>query len=123
MPTPPDPSTNASTLAGVDSNANQLRDDLERQIAQASSTPAIFSQAVVVAAAQQALVTAQPTTKQAALPLVKSVVCALHAGAALAQAPENTLEALLNTPARRDAFAAAGALAGPITTDELGACP
>lgn len=64
VPPEPDPIVNNSTLAGVDSNKNGVRDDVERIIARKVSGIAGFNRALVVARAYQRLL-ASATVSQA----------------------------------------------------------
>lgn len=60
VPPEPSPSVNNATLAGVDSNANGVRDDVERVIARKVTTTAEFNTALVVAKAYQRLLSNTP---------------------------------------------------------------
>lgn len=53
VPPEPDPTANNATLAGVDSNSNGVRDDVERMIAREVSSASGFTRALVVARAYQ----------------------------------------------------------------------
>jgi hypothetical protein len=123
VPLAPDATTNAGTLAGVDSNRNALRDDVERELAQSAATPAQFEESVKVAVAQQALVAQPVADRAAALALLKAEFCATQAAIDAGQRPKDSIKLLTDTPQRRAAYDAAAALAGSLTSDELGVCP
>ena len=80
VPPAPDAAANSATLAGVDSNQNGLRDDVERQLAQTARTTADFSAALVYAKEYQALLTGSlPANRADALIAYSRVNCALIA--------------------------------------------
>ena len=76
VPIEPDASTNASTLAGVDGNANGIRDDAERRIASQTTSQVDFAAALEYAKSYQALITSPtPATRTAAMSAYSAVAC------------------------------------------------
>lgn len=57
VPPEPDPVANNATLAGIDANGNGVRDDVERVIANTSSTHTEFSDSMKIAKIYQAMLT------------------------------------------------------------------
>ena len=110
VPPEPDRRTNRVTLAGVDSNRNGVRDDVERKIARLSRSPAEGATILLGAAAYQRLVllpnSPEPTRMQL-LQIFSDVTCSQWA---VAQArgvydkslvyERDLLPATLNTPER-----------------------
>lgn len=110
VPPEPAPSINNATLAGVDSNRNGVRDDVERKIARLSRSPAEGATILLGAAAYQRLVllpnSPEPTRMQL-LQIFSDVTCSQWA---VAQArgvydkslvyERDLLLATLNTPER-----------------------
>lgn len=75
VPVAPDPVKNAATLAGVDSNNNGVRDDVERSLA-SMTTSADYPSALKYAAAQQKLtISPIPKTRDEALILYGQLLC------------------------------------------------
>ncbi len=124
IPVPPDPGpANDSTLAGIDSNHNGVRDDVERAIAaRYGSNPTEWKAAMQAARADQLAVVADgdPVDSQAAN------IAAMKSGSCLAEAfwPEGDTSLIdkaigfvyaqtLNTPARYDAFSATEKVSTP----------
>jgi hypothetical protein len=62
VPPEPDPVANNATLAGVDSNGNGVRDDVERRIATASTSEAQFSVRLAIAKEYQKTLVAEKIT-------------------------------------------------------------
>jgi hypothetical protein len=107
---PPDPGGAATaTLAGVDTNANGIRDDLERDAAMTASTEDSFNATVsLIKTLQQ---TIDPSTSEANVAQVaQSVFCAMEkrsASAANDDLPEDVLRALVfDTKERKEAYRA-----------------
>ena len=78
FPVPPDPNpiTNGSTLGGVDTNSNGVRDDVERLLAGITTTQADFVASLNYASAYQALITSlTPTSRADALIGFSRVAC------------------------------------------------
>jgi small basic protein len=63
VPPVPDPTLNAATLAGVDSNSNGVRDDVERSIAAKTTDVNAYNNTVLLAAQINSLVTQSGMTK------------------------------------------------------------
>lgn len=122
VPLAPDAASNAASLAGIDTNNNQVRDDVERSLAQATSSPQSYIASAKVAAAYQQLVSTPSIERAAALAVFKAAHCAAMQAVDAGTALSDPLEATLNTPERRAAFNAAARVLGSFSTDELGAC-
>lgn len=75
---PPDPGSAATTtLTGVDTNANGVRDEVERNISSNTPKDADFVKTMAVAKAlNYMLIAPSPTTRQEALKLQANVICA-----------------------------------------------
>lgn len=111
VPPLPDPVKNSATLAGIDSNNNGVRDDVERALAGKTGNPLDYSKTLAVARAYQAVVaSATPASKAAALALEGAIVCAAHSGSGTLYddpADSNYLQTLTNdTTARKAAHQA-----------------
>jgi hypothetical protein len=78
VPPAPDRVANAATIGGVDSNQNGIRDDVERLIAQESSTKVHFETASKLAKAYQELITSPISTDLAtAMAFEKKIHCSV----------------------------------------------
>lgn len=76
VPPLPDLTANNATLAGVDSNRNGVRDDVERDIAQAVKTQSSFDKSIVVAKEISRLATAISEIPNEELDIIfKNVMC------------------------------------------------
>jgi hypothetical protein len=76
VPPAPDPATNNATLAGVDSNNNGVRDDVERKIAEKIDINN-FNIALKYAAAHEAMIiSTTPTSRADAIALISKENCA-----------------------------------------------
>lgn len=80
VPPEPAPSINNATLAGVDVNANGVRDDVERKIAIASANQNNFAAGIVVAKAYQRLLTSGNIRQVDVDAAFAEMICALHKG-------------------------------------------
>lgn len=104
VPAEPDPVTNNATLAGVDSNANGIRDDVERVLAREfGSSQAMYSEAFSFAVAEQAVIVLPSSATIAAY--TRAVDCSTMSSKELNKATY----ALLNIQLRRNAYATANA--------------
>jgi hypothetical protein len=78
VPPAPDPATNNATLAGVDSNNNGVRDDLERSIAAKIKNIQNYNKMLAYAKAQEKMITLPtPTNRAQALAVVSESYCAM----------------------------------------------
>ena len=112
VPATPNPTTNASTLAGVDANGNGLRDDIERKLAtDLGSSTTDYAAAVDHAKTLQAAIVA-PTASAAAAHL--AIVNCMTSTRRL-HAREMTI-ATTDTPERKAAYGAA--FAGSVLSKE-----
>ena len=76
VPPEPDATQNNATLAGVDSNANGVRDDVERKIAEKVDA-STFNVALGYAKTVEEIVESPtPTTREAALAKISKIICA-----------------------------------------------
>lgn len=118
VPPEPDATQNNATLAGVDSNANGVRDDVERKIAEKTSDPAIYAQAIKQAAAyQKTLAMPTPTTKSEAMVMAKAISCGgqsvedvIAAGKSSYEAVKTLEQDTFNTDARKEKLQAMNSL-------------
>jgi hypothetical protein len=74
---PPEPSlaANNATLAGVDANANGVRDDVDRKLAKAQLTPAEYSASIIVASEYQRIIVSA-LSGEALNDSMKKIACA-----------------------------------------------
>lgn len=124
---PPEPNAiaNNSTLAGIDINNNGVRDDIERQIAQASTTPAQFDASIRLAHAyQEIIVNSTPQLRDGGLELEKAIKCSnedqVDIPVSLRNMADKSMESLLfNTEERKDKLHALHTLIGGYDSDEV----
>ncbi|WP_370307614.1 hypothetical protein [Sinimarinibacterium flocculans] len=101
VPPEPDPELNNTTVAGIDSNDNGVRDDVERHLAQQLGVdPARYSKALAHARAEQ---TAILTLTEEAVSKAISLIGCIRDDDTLAKIDSAT-QLLLNTPERRSAY-------------------
>jgi len=94
VPIEPDSAANASTVGGIDSNQNSVRDDVERSIAQQVANRVDFDKAITIAQTyQKAMVDTSITTRSQALSLYKNIVCIGNTQGAIS---ESVRTAILN---------------------------
>jgi hypothetical protein len=113
VPPEPDPQANVATVAGVDSNVNGIRDDIERQIASNFGTePSTFALATRHAQRlQAAIATPSATATSSYLDVIRCM-----SDSQLLERLSVQTEATLNTPARWREYR--GALAGASISSE-----
>lgn len=100
VPPQPDPSKNHATMAGVDTNANGIRDDIDILLATNFGTePTLYAAAVTHAASLQAAIVS-PSAERSAQHIA-SFVCV---STSLLQRLSDTTLATLDTPLRRAAY-------------------
>lgn len=125
VPPEPDATLNNATLAGVDSNSNGVRDDVERKIAQASTTAAQFDASIRLAKAyQEVIVNPTPISRENALLLESGIQCSNNGStdipASLSSAADKSMESILfNTEDRKDKLHALHAFIGGYDSDEV----
>lgn len=123
VPPEPDSTINAKTLAGVDSNSNGVRDDVERKLALAVKSNADYSAAIAYAKDYQSLITnALPANRDAALLAYSKVICTLIA----ASADVKTLNMetfIATTTARSDVLLGFFDVVIGFSPEELTSCP
>lgn len=108
FPVPPEPDElkNGSTIAGIDSNGNGVRDDAERKLASLVSTQAdLLAGLRYLRAFQSIFVEPPPPTRSAALLRISKVICALDVASPTARAL-SARDLLVTTPARKAALTA-----------------
>ena len=77
VPPEPDATLNAATLAGVDSNSNGVRDDVERKVAALSTNETQFQNAIALAKAYHQIIdNPPPSDRNIGLSLEKTILCA-----------------------------------------------
>ena len=102
---PPEPSSsiNNATLAGVDSNNNGVRDDVERVLAQQFGGTTDFPFALAWARESQSMITAPtPSQRSDALAVSSRLVCAAFGSSKLLR-NFDMLSLVVNSPSRRQA--------------------
>ena len=104
VPPMPDETTNNATLAGVDSNGNGVRDDVERKLAAQAKNQKDFDSAVIYAREYQGLITnPTPATRDEALKEFSNITCSLN-GASADVLNLNITDLIETTDARTLAF-------------------
>ena len=103
VPPEPNPTTNNATLAGVDSNNNGVRDDVERKIAEKLSNQVDFESAKKYAVARARVMSTQvPKNRQEALAIISAEICIVE-GASKAVRTLGLNAAIFNSDARKEA--------------------
>lgn len=124
LPADPGPAATATT-AGVDTNSNAVRDEVEIKLSSEISDDSQYRVALKVAAAYQAiLLNPEPTTRDEALQAYGRILCA-PAGATSVYGQSNAAIQVLtfDTPDRMAKFAALNSkLGGGFFGEELPAC-
>ena len=107
IPVPPEPDVtlNDSTLAGVDTNNNGVRDDVERLIAQKTSSLDEFKNALIVAGAIQKAITGAVSSQADADAYMISIACAAEK-TKISLSTRDIQSAALNTSSRLSTFRA-----------------
>lgn len=122
VPPEPDSSLNNSTLAGIDTNGNGVRDDVERQLAGKLSLQTDYASAIRYAAAYQSLSTAPaPTSRAHALASFIKVVCAVESASRLVRDIE-VVRLLATTKDRQAAFSTFFTALGAFSSSEVQSC-
>jgi hypothetical protein len=119
VPVAPDATLNASTLKGVDSNNNGVRDDVEITIVSKPISNQLATDSIKLAKSYEAFLNSKTTTRTDALLFISSIHCAV---ARVSTSDVNILELILNTQDRRLAYQKAEALLGGYSSDELTVC-
>lgn len=116
VPPAPDPSANKATVAGVDSDQDGVRDDVQRFIAEQFGTdPAKYSEMISLARSEQAAIVS-PTPENVAKYLAQIGCISDHD---ILMGSKSVTTQLLDTPARSAAYV--NAFAGGVLTSE--GCP
>jgi len=96
----PDPAANNSTLAGIDSNNNGVRDDVERKIAEKFTSPEVYAKFLKYAKSEQLILVSElPKDRVSALTLIKATTCELN-NIGRISVQLNIEDMLANTPQR-----------------------
>jgi hypothetical protein len=101
VPPEPDAAANNATLAGVDSNSNGVRDDVERSVATVLSSKEDFDAAVLYLSAFQKIITSSvPSARQDALTAYREIICSVS-GASSAVKNLDVESMIVNTGNRK----------------------
>ena len=103
VPPEPDAKENNTTLAGVDSNKNGVRDDVERMIAKKVSSPDTFSVPMTIAAAYQSVVAVGLKSQSESNKFLITIACAAEKTADNLSSTD-IQKAILNNSNRMKAF-------------------
>lgn len=120
VPPAPDPVVNNATLAGVDSNNNGVRDDVERKIAEVVTNPQDFQQAIKEAQYYQ-LTLEKPKSKNESLSLAGKIICAENENSTSISGGK-LLNEILTNEERRKANREYARSAGAFLATDLPAC-
>lgn len=118
VPTAPDPTLNAATLAGVDSNNNGVRDDVERKVAVAATNQSEFDASMQKAKAYQNTLISytKNVTRAELITHQKTIACS---GNVSSEIKGILLDSILDNDARRLAYTKANTLIGGISGGEV----
>lgn len=122
VPPEPDPVKNAATLAGVDSNNNGVRDDVERNIANSTKTQIDFDTALAYSKSYQDQIVASNNISRAdALKIVTKSVCLDGKTGDISKLTNNAglIDNIANTKARRSALAQFNTILGGVNGSEI----
>ena len=119
VPPAPDPVINNATLAGVDSNNNGVRDDVERKIAQTAADSGSFQKTIKAAAGYQKILTTTPS-KAELLDIYGDVNCAQLENSQLSE--KSLLQAVFNNSGRLAEFNTKTEISSGYFSDELKNC-
>ena len=121
VPAEPEPAANVSNVAGVDSNSNGVRDDVERKLAAVDSDKAVYQSLLSIAREQQRLLTiAVPADRERALQEVAKLYCAILKST---DTPGiGLLELIVDTPDRLAAYTAFYDVLGGVDSSEVPPC-
>ena len=121
VPAEPEPAANGSTVAGVDSNSNGVRDDVERKLAAIGPDKAVYQSLLSIAREQQRLLTiAVPADREQALQEVARLYCAILKSTGLPGI--GLLELIVDTPDRLAAYTAFYDVLGGVDSSEVPPC-
>jgi hypothetical protein len=119
---PPDPGpANDLTVAGIDSNNNGVRDDVERILSQRFGGTPDYAHAIDWARIYQSKIVNPPQTRAAALVLISAGLCAAQQGSEQLQGYRMS-NLILNTPAREAAASAFNRVYMGFGSEELSPC-
>lgn len=123
---PPDPGTAATaTVAGVDTNNNGVRDEVEIALSKKITSDEQYSTTIRVAKAHQLMLTKPlPTTRAEALKAYGEIACASGTGVAYGQSSNAVSNLVFDTASRKDILSKIVKLTdGGFDGEELPACP
>jgi hypothetical protein len=122
VPPEPDPTANNATLAGIDSNSNGVRDDVERKIAERVSNQNDFTATMKEAVVYEWLLSHPAKTKDDGLKFFSSTVCAIKNPVGEVYTGDDgrfPLDQIYNTPARQKIYTEMTRLTGAFAGDDL----
>lgn len=118
VPPEPDATLNAATIAGVDSNNNGVRDDLERIAAKTSSNQVEFNNSLNSIKSELTQIYAStPQSREEALIILSQAPCVDVMN--IPGRNEITMDVIFNTPARKEKLAAFNNVLGVVFGEEL----
>jgi hypothetical protein len=111
---PPDPGAAATaTVAGVDTNNNGVRDEVERTLSDKITDDAKYQTTINVAKAYQAvLISTPPTTRAEALKIYGAIQCASGTGSVYGASSNVTTNLTFNTADRKAIISSVNKLLG-----------
>lgn len=124
FPVPPEPDAvqNLLSLAGIDTNGNGVRDDIERLLARNATNASDFASALSYAKQWQSIVTTPPpTTRLAGVQRYSKVICAFEAVSPSVRKVDMQAS-ISNTPSRSAAIRAFFGVMIAYTSSELASC-
>jgi hypothetical protein len=127
VPVAPDATANATTLKGVDSNNNGVRDDIERLIAQKLADQTLFTGSITLAGYYQKMLTdPTPLDRASAIVQMKGLMCAVGGSDATTKVIKSIVQSgikmedsLTNTPERKSKLDAINNVLGAYDGEEI----
>lgn len=122
---PPDPGAAATaTVAGVDTNNNGVRDEVEIALSKVIASDEQYATTISAAKAYQKILTsAQPTTRADALKMYGEILCASGTGTVYGASTNIVTKTIFDTTARKAKYTQLNALLdGGFDGEELPAC-
>ncbi len=118
VPPEPDPVKNNATLAGIDSNSNGVRDDLERIAAKSVNSVKDFDKAILnIRAEQKILLAPTPKTRAEGLKIISEAYC--YGGFGGSQSIDVLIQKLVNTPERKEKLTQFNDVVGAYFSEEV----
>lgn len=119
VPEKPDVSENNSTLAGIDSNSNGVRDDVERWAASISKDKDDYERKIISLRAYQGVLTSEPESKEVFFNLHRIIWC--NADKSFIDS-NDILPIMLNTDERKKVYRKNIAFGGAYMTSDFEPC-